>query len=113
MSNNMAAVGYTEIVSGVTTTLALDPDCISDLYSFEFKVLSGSPAAGTTAVTTVPRNGTSETVYDQNGVALNIDPTALKGFFVSGRSLSTVTFTPSAWTAGVRIACQAYARIVR
>lgn len=113
MSNNMARVGYAQIKSGVTTTLGVDPSYLSDLYDVEFSLVSGSPAAGTTAVTATPVNGTAETVYDAYGVALNIDPTALKGFSISSRVLSSLTFTPSAWTAGVVVGVSIFARIVR
>lgn len=113
MSNNMASVGYALITSGVTTTVTIDPSCISDQYSVEFRLKSGSPAAGTTAVTATPVNGTAETVYDAYGVALNINPTALAGFSVTGRPISSFTFTPSAWTAGVVVEVSVFARIVR
>lgn len=107
----MQLVGTGTIVTGSATTVTLDPAQVCDLYSVEFKVKAGSPAAGTTAVTGVPKNGTSETVTS-GGDAINIDPTALAGFYIMGRPMSSLTFTPSSWTAGVQIDVTVWGRVL-
>jgi hypothetical protein len=57
----------------------------------------------------VPKNGTSETVTS-GGAAINIDPTALTGFYIQGRPLKSITLTPSSWTAGVQVAVTVWGR---
>jgi len=87
--------------SGGTQTLQIqDPLCGE--YFVSFKLISGTPAAGTTAVAVTPFDGTSESLLDTFGVAVNVDPTALKAFKVSN-PISSMSFTPSNWTAGVDI----------
>jgi hypothetical protein len=44
------------------------------------------------------------------GAAINIDPTALTGFYIQGRPLTSITFTPSSWTAGVQVAVTVWGR---
>ena len=107
--SNMYEVGKGVVVTGSATTITIDPAAACDLYSVELALIAGSPAAGTTAVTAVPKNGTSETVTS-GGAAINIDPTALTGFYIQGRPLKSITLTPSSWTAGVQIAVTVWGR---
>lgn len=87
--------------SGGTQTLQIqDPLCGE--YFVSFKLISGSPLAGTTAVTATPFEGTSETLLDAFGAAVNVDPTARKTFSIAN-PISSMSFTPSNWTAGVSI----------
>lgn len=87
--------------SGGTQTLQIqDPQCGE--YFVSFKLISGSPLAGTTTVAAVPFAGTSETLRDQFGAAVNVDPTALVTFSIAN-PISSLSFTPSNWTAGVSI----------
>lgn len=87
--------------SGGTQTLKIqDPLCGEYFVSFE--LISGSPLAGTTAVAAVPFAGTSETLLDAFGAAVNVDPTALKTFSIAN-PISSMSFTPSNWTTGVSI----------
>lgn len=106
----MRVVGECTISTGAAATLTIGAADVSDLYSIEFAVKTGTPAAGTTAVTAIPKNGTSETVNDSFGVALNINPTALVGFKIEGRPLKSLTFTPGSWSAGVQIVATAWGR---
>ncbi len=85
---------------GAQTLLIQDPLCA--LYYVSFKVLAGTPAAGTTAVAYTPFEGTSETLLDEFGTAINIDPTALKMLTIPAPT-SSLTFTPSSWSWGVSI----------
>ena len=107
--SNMYKVGDGVVVTGSATTITIDPAAACDLYSVELALIVGSPAAGTTAVTAVPKNGTSETVTS-GGTAINIDPTALTGFYIQGRPLKSITLTPSSWTAGVQVAVTVWGR---
>ena len=107
--SNMYEVGTGVVVTGSATTIAIDPAAACDLDSVELALIVGSPAAGTTDVTAVPKNGTSETVTS-GGSAINIDPTALTGFYIQGRPLKSITFTPSSWTAGVQVAVTVWGR---
>lgn len=106
----MRVVGEVIINAGAAATASINAADVSDLYSVEFEVVSGTPLAGTTAVTAVPKNGTSETVTDGYGVAVNIDPTALAGFSIANRPLKSITFTPSSWSAGVAIRATVWGR---
>ena len=107
--SNMYKVGEGVVVTGSATTITIDPAAICDLYSVELALIVGSPAAGTTAVTAIPKNGTSETVTS-GGSAINIDPTALTGFDIQGRPRKSITFTPSSWTADVQGAVTVWGR---
>lgn len=98
---NMRVVGTGVINAGAASTITINPEEVSDLYSVEFALKAGSPLAGTTAVTAIPKNGTSETVTDAAGAAINIDPTALQGFTIANRPLKSITLTPTSWTSGV------------
>ena len=60
----MRVVGECIIETGAASTLTIGAADVSDLYSIEFAVKVGTPLAGTTAVTAIPKNGTSETVTD-------------------------------------------------
>lgn len=106
----MRVVGECVISTGAAATLPIGAADVSDLYSVEFAVKAGTPAAGTTSVTAIPKNGTSESVTDGYGAAINIDPAALTGFTISGRPLKSLTFTPAGWTAGVQIVATAWGR---
>ena len=106
----MQECGRGVIVTGSAKTITLDKSYSSDLYAIEFRLIAGTPAAGTTAVTAIPKDGTSETVKDSTGAAINIDPTALEGFYIAGRPLESITLTPSSWTAGVQIGVVVRAR---
>ena len=106
----MRVVGECVIETGAASTLTIGAADVSDLYSVEFAVKVGTPAAGTTSVTAGPKNGTSETVTGGFGAAININPAALTGFTISGRPLKSLTFTPSSWTAGVQIVATAWGR---
>ena len=108
---NLRVVGTGVINTGAATTVTIDPEAVCDLYSVEFAVKSGTPLAGTTAVTAIPKNGTSETVTDVAGAALNIDPTALAGFTIVNRPLKSITLTPSSWTAGVAVNVTVWGRM--
>jgi ABC-type proline/glycine betaine transport system substrate-binding protein len=76
-------------------------------YHFTAKLLSGSPAAGSTTVFCTTARGSREQVTF-NGSALNIDPTAPVAFSINA-PLESVDFTPSGWTAGVSIEVTAFA----
>ncbi len=106
----MRVVGECVINTGAASTVTINATDVSDLYSIEFAVNEGTPAAGTTAVSAIPKNGTSETVTDSFGVALNINPTALAGFTIQNRPLNSITFTPSSWTDGVSIVATVWGR---
>ncbi len=107
--SNMYKVGDGVVVTGSATTITIDPAAACDLYSVELALIVGSPAAGTTGVTAVPKNGTSEKVTS-GGEALNIDPTELTGFYIQGRPLESITLTPSSWTSGVQVAVTVWGR---
>lgn len=107
--SNMYEVGKGVVVTGSATKITIDPAAACDLYSVELALIVGSPAAGATHVTAVPKNGTSETVTS-GGSDINIDPTALTGFYIQGRPLKSITFTPSSWTAGVQVAVTVWGR---
>lgn len=100
MSVNVVGKKVITDSGGAQTLLIQDPRCT--LYYVSFKVLAGSPAAGTTAVAYTPFESTSETLLDEFGTAIDVDPTALKMFTVPA-PMSALTFTPSSWTAGVSI----------
>ena len=100
MSVNVVGKKVITTSGGAQTLLTQDPR--STVYYVSFKVLQGSPAAGTTAVAYTPFEGTSETLLDEFGTAINVDPTALKMFTVPAPT-AALTFTPSSWTAGVSI----------
>ncbi|MBK7550118.1 MAG: hypothetical protein IPI20_21125 [Rhodoferax sp.] len=85
---------------GAQTLLIQDPLCA--LYYVSFTVVGGTPAAGTTAVAFTPFASTSETLLDEFGTAINIDPTALKMITVPAPTAS-LTFTPTSWSVGVSI----------
>lgn len=106
----MVNVGKGRVITGAASTITLDPATPVDHYSVEFKVQAGTPLAGTTAVSATPKGGTAETVT-KDGIALNIDPTALAGFYITGRALESITLTPSTWTAGVVIDVTVWGRI--
>jgi hypothetical protein len=96
----MTIVGQSNLISASALTITpTDPTCQE--YYVSFDLVSGSPAAGTTAVTAKAYKGGTESVIDlSTGSALNIDPTALKSFTI-GQPLDSITFTPSSWTANV------------
>ena len=56
------------------------------------------------AVMQWPKEGTSETVTS-GGAAINIDPTALTGFYIQGRPLKSITVCRAWWRSkgGVRV----------
>lgn len=98
----MTIVGQQNLLSGVALTITpTDPTC--EAYYVSFDLVSGSPAAGTTAVTAKAYRGGTESVIDlSTGSALNIDPTALKSFTIN-QPIDSITFTPSGWTASVAV----------
>lgn len=78
-------------------------------YHFTAKLLSGSPAAGSTTVFCTTAKGSREQVT-YGGSALNIDPTAPASFSIEA-PLESVDFTPSGWTADVSIVVTAFAEV--
>lgn len=74
-------------------------DWKASAYHFSFRSVGATPLAGSTAVAATPSYGTSETVTDANGVAINVNPTAIASFTIN-QPISECTFTPSSWTAG-------------
>lgn len=76
-------------------------------YHFTAKLLSGSPAAGSTTIYCTTASGSREQVTF-GGSALNLDPTAPAAFSIEA-PLESVDFTPSGWTAGVSIVVTAFA----
>lgn len=106
----MRVVGECTISTGAASTLTINAADVSDLYSVQFEVIQGTPLAGTTAVSVIPKNGTSEALLDEFGTAININPAALSGLKISGTPLKSITFTPTSWTAGVQIVATAWGR---
>ena len=78
-------------------------------YHFTAKLLSGSPAAGSTTIYCTTARGSREQVTF-GGSALNLDPTAPAAFSIEA-PLESVDFTPSGWTASVSIVVSAFAEI--
>jgi hypothetical protein len=107
----MRVVGECLINTGAVSNLPINAADVSDLYSIQFEVVQGTPAAGTTAVSVIPKNGTSEALLDEFGTAININPTALSGLKISDTPLKSITFTPSSWSAGVSIKATAWGRL--
>lgn len=79
-------------------------------YFFSFRSTGTTPVAGTTSVSAKSSGGDSVVLRDINAVAVNVDPTSPSGFSVEF-PLDTVYFTPSSWTVGAKLICEAFGEI--